>query len=78
MSGARAARRLGAGALAGTLLAGLLGANRPDAPAPLFTAGLLGNGAVLLPVAPHGARGLAYLPGSTVLRLPDGRLRYLP
>jgi glucoamylase len=78
VSGARVVRRLGAGALAGALLAGLLGANRPDAPAPLFTAGLLGNGSALLPVAPHEARGLAYLPGSTVLRLADGRLRYLP
>lgn len=74
----RGARRLAAGALAGTLLAGLLGANRQDAPAPLFTAGLLGNGTALVPVGPAEARGLAYLPGSTVLRLPDGRLRYLP
>ncbi|HEX6674402.1 MAG TPA: glycoside hydrolase family 15 [Actinomycetes bacterium] len=71
-------RRLGCGALAVTLLAGLLGANRPDASGPLYTAGLLGNATTLLPVAPQDARGLAYLSGSTVLRLPDGRLRYLP
>lgn len=71
-------RWLAAGALTGTLLAGLLGANRPDAPAPLFTAGLLGNATTLAPVGPQEARGLAYLPDSAVLRLPDGRLRYLP
>ena len=71
-------RRLAGGALAVTLLAGLLGANRPDAPAPLFTAGLLGNATTLAPVGPQEARGLAYLPDSAVLRLPDGRLRYLP
>jgi glucoamylase len=71
-------RRVAAGTLAGALLVGLLGANRSDAPAPLFTAGLLGNATTLVPVRPQEAHGLAYLPGSTVLRLPDGRLRYLP
>jgi glucoamylase len=71
-------RRVAAGTLAGALLIGLLGANRPDAPAPLFTAGLLGNATTLVPVRPQDAHGLAYLPGSTVLRLADGRLRYLP
>jgi glucoamylase len=78
MIGALGVRRLCAGVLAVTLLAGLLGANRPDASGPLFSAGLLGNATTLLPVAPQDARGLAYLSGSTVLRLPDGRLRYLP
>jgi glucoamylase len=74
----RPARRVAAGTLAGALLVGLLGANRADAPAPLFTAGLLGNATTLVPVRPQDAHGVAYLPGSTVLRLPDGRLRYLP
>ncbi len=72
-------RRLAAGAAAATVLAGLLGANRPSASPQLFSAGLLGNGATLLGVGPGEARGLAYLPGSTVLRLPGGAgLRYLP
>jgi len=72
-------RRLATGVTAGLMLAGLLGANRPSASPPLFSAGLLGNGATLLGIAPGEARGLAYLPGSTVLRLPGGAgLRYLP
>jgi glucoamylase len=72
-------RRLAAGAAAGMVLAGLLGANRPSASPPLFSAGLLGNDTILLGVGPDEARGLAYLPGSTVLRLPGGAgLRYLP
>jgi len=72
-------RRLVAGTMAGLVLAGLLGANRPSASPPLFSAGLLGNGTTLLGVGPGEARGLAYLPGSTVLRLPGGAgLRYLP
>jgi GH15 family glucan-1,4-alpha-glucosidase len=61
------------------MLAGLLGANRLSASPPLFSAGLLGNDATLLGIGPGEARGLAYLPGSTVLRLPGGAgLRYLP
>ena len=59
-------------------LVALLGATRPDRSPPLFAAGLLGNRGVLVSVAPDQARGAAYLEGSTVLRLGDGRLRYLP
>lgn len=45
----------------------------------LHAAGLLGDGAgTLFPVPPGLAGGAAYLPGSDVLRLPDGRLRYVP
>ena len=32
----------------------------------------------MLAVSPEEARGASYLPASNVLRLPDGRLRYLP
>lgn len=50
----------------------------PD-PVPLRTAGLIGNdsGAVA-EVSPEEARGASYLPGSNVLRLPDGDLRHVP
>jgi glucoamylase len=71
-------RRLLALTLAGGLLAGLLGATRPDRSPPLFAVGLLGNRGALAAVAPDQAAGAAYVPGSTVLRLADGRLRYLP
>jgi glucoamylase len=60
------------------LVALLLGATRPDRSPPLFGAGLLGNQAVLVPVPPDQVDGAAYLEGSTVLQLADGRLRYLP
>jgi glucoamylase len=60
------------------LVALLLGATRPDRSPPLFSAGLLGNRDALVAVPPDQARGAAYLEGSTVLRLADGRLRYLP
>lgn len=49
----------------------------PD-PIPLRAAGLLGNGVATYSVPPDEARGAAYLPGSNVLRLPGGDLRYLP
>lgn len=49
----------------------------PD-PVPLQMAGLLGNGEATYPVPPDEARGASYLPGSNVLRLPDGDLRHLP
>ena len=51
------------------------------APVPLVAAGLIGDPSTpgpALPVSPEEARGASYLPSSTVLRLPDGRLRYLP
>jgi glucoamylase len=60
------------------LVALLLGATRPDRSPPLFSAGLLGNRDALVAVPPDQAGGAAYLEGSTVLRLADGRLRYLP
>ena len=56
----------------------LLGATRPDRSPPLFSAGLLGSRDALVAVPPDQAGGAAYLEGSTVLRLADGRLRYLP
>jgi glucoamylase len=60
------------------LMALLLGATRPDRSPPLFGAGLLGNRDTLVSVPPDQVDGAAYLEGSTVLRLADGRLRYLP
>ena len=51
------------------------------APVPLVAAGLIGDPSTpgpALPVSPEEARGASYLPSSTVLRLPGGRLRYLP
>lgn len=49
------------------------------APVPLRVAGLIGDGAgTAVAVSPEEARGASYLPGSTVLRLPHGRLRYVP
>jgi GH15 family glucan-1,4-alpha-glucosidase len=56
----------------------LLGATRPDRSPPLFGAGLQGGPDALVTVTPDEAEGAAYLEGSTVLRLADGRLRYLP
>jgi glucoamylase len=59
-------------------LVALLGATRSDRSPPLFAAGLLGNREVVVSVPPDQAGGAAYLERSTVLRLADGRLRYLP
>jgi hypothetical protein len=59
-------------------LLALLGATRADRSPPLFAAGLLGNRDALVSVTPDQAHGAAYLERSTVLRLADGRLRYLP
>lgn len=71
--------------LALVLLVGLgSGESRPERsreypePIPLRTVGLLGNGSSIYPVPPDEARGASYLPGSNVLRLPDGNLRYIP
>jgi GH15 family glucan-1,4-alpha-glucosidase len=60
------------------LVALLLGATRPDRSPPLFSAGLLGGRDALVSVSPDQAAGAAYLDQSTVLRLSDGRLRWLP
>jgi glucoamylase len=50
-------------------------------PGPLLASGLIGDHSspesVLL-ISPDEARGASYLPSSNVLRLPNGRLRYLP
>jgi glucoamylase len=72
-------RRLLLLTLAGGLVTGLLGATRPTRSSPpLLGAGLLGNQTALAAVPPDDAAGAAYVPGSTVLRLADGRLRLLP
>lgn len=47
-------------------------------PVPLRMAGLLGNEDTVYPVPPEEAREASYLPGSNVIQLPDGSLRYLP
>ena len=60
------------------LVALLVGATRPDRSPPLFAAGLLGNREALVSVPPGAVDGAVYLEDSTVLRLADGRLRYLP
>jgi glucoamylase len=77
------ARRYAAGSALLLVLALCTGAERsashyPD-PAPLLISGLLGgHPSPALPVSPAGALGASYLPDSNVLRLPDGRLRYVP
>jgi hypothetical protein len=43
-----------------------------------YTAGLLGTGQTTVAVSPLQAYGASYVPDSNVLRLPDGRWRYLP
>jgi hypothetical protein len=47
-------------------------------PVPLLVSGLIGDRSSVLQISPDEARGASYLPSSNVLRLPDGRLRYLP
>ncbi|MBO0828177.1 MAG: glycoside hydrolase family 15 [Streptosporangiales bacterium] len=47
-------------------------------PQPLYLAGLLGDGDVVVPVSVADADGAAYVAGSDVLRLADGSLRYVP
>jgi glucoamylase len=47
-------------------------------PAPLLVSGLIGDRSSVLQIFPDEARGASYLPSSNVLRLPNGRLRYLP
>ena len=60
------------------LVALLLGATRPDRSPPLFGAGLLGGRDALVSIPPDQVDGAAYLKGSTVLRLADGRRRGRP
>jgi len=64
--------------LACLLIALLTSANRAPTPVPLLAAGLLGNGDALATVSPADAAGAGWLGDSLVLRLADGRLRYLP
>jgi glucoamylase len=48
-------------------------------PGPLLVSGLIGDhSSPESAISPDEARGASYLPSSNVLRLPDGRLRYLP
>jgi len=48
-------------------------------PVPLQVAGLLGDGTgPTVTISPREARGASYLPGTNVLRLANGDLRYLP
>ena len=50
-------------------------------PVPLRVSGLIGSHPYpgsTLQISPDGALGAAYLPSSNVLRLPDGKLRYVP
>jgi hypothetical protein len=74
----RRLRHLALAGLAATLIAPLVAATRPGATPPLFSVGLLGNDLVLEPIPPGEVKGAAYVPGSNVLRLSDGRFRYLP
>ncbi|NUS10180.1 MAG: hypothetical protein HOY69_02020 [Streptomyces sp.] len=50
----------------------------PAADLAATTAGLLGNGTTTVALTPFEAYGASYVPGSNVLRLPDGDWRYLP
>lgn len=45
---------------------------------PAYTAGLIGTRQTTAAVSPAEADGASYVPGSNVLRLPDGQWRYLP
>ena len=88
MVGGSKARGAGRYARCGVLLvlclglctSGAAGPEEYPRPVPLVAAGLIGDHASgsVLPVSPEEARGASYLPASNVLRLPDGRLRYLP
>jgi glucoamylase len=76
--GAGRVRQVLVAGLAGTLAVPLLAASGPGTAPPLFSAGLLGNDQALLPVALDDARGADYVRDSSVLRMADGRYRYLP
>ena len=75
---ARRVRQVLVAALAGALAVPLLAASGPGTAPPLFSAGLIGNDQALQPVPPEEARGAGYVRDSSVLRLADGRYRYLP
>ncbi len=54
-------------------------AKRYPKPLPLQASGLLGDGSdSIATVAPKEARGASYIPGTNVLKLRNGELRYLP
>ncbi len=44
----------------------------------VYTTGLIGNADHVVALTPLEAAGARYVPGSNVLKLPDGRWRYLP
>jgi hypothetical protein len=79
--GLRAARRVTALTLVAALVA-TCGATMPDHGGSGWAgAGLVGGGGwpfVGVPLAPADTRGAAYLPGSSVVRLADGRIRLVP
>ena len=82
----RAVRRLPAAVAAVSLLAVIESSAmavadvRPAlaAQSPAYTAGLIGTRQTTAAVSPADADGASYVPGSNVLRLADGRWRYLP
>ena len=60
------------------LIGVLTGSNRPGATPPLFAAGVLANEHTLAGIGTRDAEGAAWLDSSSVLRVADGRLRWLP
>lgn len=80
-SGARKVRRT-AGLLIVAALVATGGATVPEPPAPGWASpGLVGGGGwpfAGVPLAPDQAEGASYLPGSSVVRLPDGQVRLVP
>ncbi|MEV4006258.1 glycoside hydrolase family 15 protein [Actinomadura sp. NPDC049753] len=80
-SGARKVRRT-AGLLIVAALVATGGATVPEPPDPGWASpGLVGGGGwpfAGVPLAPDQAEGASYLPGSSVVRLADGRVRLVP
>ncbi len=71
---------LGIALLASASGSGVPAAGTYPPPVPLVASGLIGahSPGTVVPVSPEEARGASYLPSSNVLRLPDGRLRFVP
>jgi hypothetical protein len=80
-SGARKVRRT-AGLLIVAALVATGGATVPEPPDPGWASpGLVGGGGwpfAGVPLAPDQAEGASYLPGSSVVRLADGQVRFVP
>ncbi|MFA1549049.1 glycoside hydrolase family 15 protein [Actinomadura chokoriensis] len=80
-SGARKVRRTAALLIVAALVA-TGGANVPEPSGPGWASpGLIGGGGWPfegVPLSPEQAEGAAYLPGSSVIRLADGRIRLIP